>query len=60
MALGHAVTREVLRARPAVLAGSLPGLLRPLALLGRWRLTFYMLHQPVLIGAVMGWLALTR
>jgi uncharacterized membrane protein len=60
MALGYAVTRELLRAGPAVLAGRLPGLLRPLALLGRWPLTFYMLHQPVLIGAVMGWLALTR
>ena len=25
--------------------------LRPLAVLGRWSLSFYMLHQPVLIGA---------
>jgi peptidoglycan/LPS O-acetylase OafA/YrhL len=29
----------------------LPG--RPLAALGRWSLSVYMLHQPVLIGAVM-------
>ncbi len=27
---------------------------RPLARLGRWSLSYYMLHQPVLIGALMG------
>ncbi|MEY2862146.1 MAG: hypothetical protein RL392_2604, partial [Pseudomonadota bacterium] len=26
---------------------------RPLALLGRWSLSYYMLHQPVMIGALM-------
>jgi peptidoglycan/LPS O-acetylase OafA/YrhL len=31
-----------------------PGALRPLAVLGRWSLSFYMLHQPVLIGAILG------
>jgi uncharacterized membrane protein len=35
-----------------------PRVLHPLAVLGRWSLTFYMLHQPVLIGAVMAWMAL--
>ena len=25
-----------------------------LALLGRWSLSFYMLHQPVFIGAILG------
>ena len=27
----------------------------PLATLGRWPLSFYMLHQPVLIGAILAW-----
>ena len=60
MGIGYAAARELLRARPAVLAGPLPRPLRPLALLGRWPLTFYMLHQPVLIGAILAWLALVR
>jgi peptidoglycan/LPS O-acetylase OafA/YrhL len=29
--------------------------LGPLATLGRWSLSFYMLHQPVLIGLLMLW-----
>jgi uncharacterized membrane protein len=40
------------------LAGGLPAGLAPLALLGRWSLSFYMLHQPVLIGAILAFLAL--
>jgi len=43
MLLGFVVTR----ARPALWQGSAP---RPLAVLGRWSLSFYMVHQPVLIG----------
>ena len=35
------------RARP------LPGALQPLAVLGRWSLSFYMLHQPLMIGGLM-------
>ena len=40
----------LIRWRPGVLQGALPKPLWPLALLGRWSLSFYMLHQPVLIG----------
>ncbi|SEK34390.1 Uncharacterized membrane protein [Roseateles sp. YR242] len=38
----------------------LPKVLKPLAVLGQWSLSYYMLHQPVLIGALMGaqWLGL--
>lgn len=46
MLLGFVATR----ACPALWAGRAP---QPLALLGRWPLSFYMLHQPVLIGALM-------
>ena len=54
---GLAAGRWVLRHRPGWLNGALPAALqwpgRLLAVLGRWSLSFYMLHQPVLIGAVM-------
>jgi uncharacterized membrane protein len=33
---------------------------RPLAWLGRWSLSYYMLHQPVLIGCLMGWAWLVK
>lgn len=43
----------------AALSWPLPAALKPLAMLGRWSLSYYMLHQPVMIGALMalGWLA---
>ena len=54
---GLAAGQWVLRHRPGWLSGALPAWLqrpgRPLAVLGRWSLSFYMLHQPVLIGLVM-------
>lgn len=52
MAWGLAAGQWVLRSRPQWLAGPLPRVLHPLAVLGRWSLSFYMLHQPVLIGLV--------
>jgi len=42
----------VLTHRRAWLTGPLPSVLQPLAVLGRWSLSFYMLHQPVLIGVL--------
>jgi uncharacterized membrane protein len=52
---GLAAGRWALATRRGWIAGELPSRLRPLATLGRWSLSFYMLHQPVLIGLV--WLA---
>jgi uncharacterized membrane protein len=53
MAWGMAAAQWVLRRRLPWLTGPLARPLRPLAVLGRWSLSFYMLHQPVLIGALM-------
>jgi uncharacterized membrane protein len=55
--LGAAAATSLLARHPHVLTGALPRAARPLATLGRWSLTFYMVHQPVLIGLV--WLAAT-
>ncbi|HEY2188478.1 MAG TPA: heparan-alpha-glucosaminide N-acetyltransferase [Caldimonas sp.] len=52
---GAAAADWLLAHRRALLGGAMPRVLRPLAVLGRWSLSFYMLHQPVLIGLL--WLA---
>ncbi|WP_281915396.1 DUF1624 domain-containing protein [Caldimonas thermodepolymerans] len=57
---GMAAGQWVLAHRREWLTGALPRALRPLATLGRWSLSFYMVHQPVLIGLLMAWLALSR
>ncbi len=49
MAAGH----WLLAHRPAWVQAALPGAAAPLSWLGRWSLSWYMLHQPVLIGALM-------
>ncbi len=54
---GAAATDRLLASRPALLNGGVPRAARPLAVLGRWSLSFYMLHQPVLIGLL--WLVAT-
>jgi uncharacterized membrane protein len=55
---GLAGGRWLLLRRRDRLAAPLPPALRPLAALGRWPLSFYMLHQPVLIGLVAAYVAL--
>ena len=53
MLWGLVAGQWLLQHRRAVLSAPLPAALQPLAVLGRWSLSFYMLHQPVLIGALM-------
>ena len=52
MLSGLAAGQWLLAHRPALLAAAVPAWLAPLATLGRWPLTVYMLHQPLLIGAL--------
>lgn len=47
---GLAAGQWTLAHRRRWVTGALPAALAPLAALGRWSLSFYMLHQPVLIG----------
>jgi uncharacterized membrane protein len=61
MLAGLASGQWVLAHRRHWLQASLPAALRPfatLATLGRWSLTFYMLHQPVFFALLMAWQAL--
>ena len=55
MCWGLAAGQWCLAAHRHWLAGSLPKAARPLALLGRWSLGVYMLHQPLFIAALMAW-----
>ena len=50
---GLASGRWILNRHPAWLTASLPRGLSGLVLLGRWSLSFYMLHQPLLIGSLL-------
>ena len=50
---GVAAGQWLLRTRPGLLQGAVPRAARPLAVLGRWSLSVYMLHQPVLIGGIL-------
>jgi uncharacterized membrane protein len=57
---GLAAGQWLLANRRGWIAGTLPPMLDPLAVLGRWSLSFYMLHQPVLIGLLTAVVALRR
>lgn len=35
------------------LSWQLPGLLKPVAVMGRWSLSYYVVHQPVMLGVLM-------
>lgn len=58
MLWGLAAGQSLLQARPGWVTAAVPSGARPLAALGRWSLSFYMLHQPVFIGALMLYKAL--
>ena len=51
---GMAAGQCLLAHRGQWLQADVPVVLRPVALLGRWSLSYYMLHQPVLIGLLLG------
>ena len=53
MLWGLALGQWLLARRRDWVAGAAPRWLQPLALLGRWPLTIYMAHQPILIGALL-------
>jgi len=59
MLWGVAAGQALLAHRREVLTGPLAAPLQPLAVLGRWSLSFYMLHQPVFIGGILAgrWLS---
>ena len=53
MVWGLAAGQWLLQHRRELLDAPLPDALQPLAVLGRWSLSFYMLHQPLLISGLM-------
>ena len=57
MLIGAALAQGLLRAPSgqALLAGPVLRPLRGLSMLGRWSLLYYLLHQPILMGALTLW-----
>ena len=50
---GMAAGQWLLRHRARFVQGPIPRAFGPLAWMGRWSLSWYMLHQPIMIGALM-------
>lgn len=52
MLAGYLVAALLLVHARTAFTAPVPSFVRPLAVLGRWSLAFYMLHQPILIGSL--------
>ena len=52
MLAGYLAASLLLVHARAAFTGPVPSFVRPLAILGGWSLSFYMLHQPILIGSL--------
>jgi uncharacterized membrane protein len=48
--IGFAAGRWILKNKPELFTGELKSNLHPLAVLGQWSLSYYLIHQPVLFG----------
>jgi uncharacterized membrane protein len=57
---GMAAGQWLLARRATWLSHGVPPMVSPLSWLGRWSLSWYMLHQPVLIGLLMGLAAIKK
>ncbi len=60
MLAGYLIGSLLLVHGRSFMAGPVPAVVRPLAVLGRWSLSFYMLHQPILIGSLITYKWLTQ
>ncbi|WP_395684995.1 DUF1624 domain-containing protein [Caenimonas koreensis] len=57
---GMAAGQWLLRQRRSWVNAAVPAVASPLSWLGRWSLSWYMLHQPVMIGAMMALQAVAK